>query len=415
MSFVRLTSNGIRASTLSNGVGVVTERIDGVRSAAVGVWVGQGSAHESPGQIGISHLLEHHVFKGTERRDAREIALALESLGGSLDAYTGREHTSFQARVLDEHVPTALEVLGDLVVRPLLESDDLEMEREVVLEEISQVEDTPDDLVFELHGDRFWRGHPYGRPILGSRETVSGFSAEDMRELHRTRYTGANMLIVGAGHLDHDAFLEAAAKEFEGMTPGVASEEVAPVEGTASGHDKVERETAQAHLVFGRETVPHADPRRYALSLLSHAFGGGMSSRIFQRVREELGLAYAVYSYQSFYSGSGIAGVYVGTRPEWSGRAEEAIRGEYARVADEGLSISDLGQIKSQVKGQIMLALESTSSRLYRLASFLLHDEPYETLDESLARIDAVTIADVQAVAKEFYDPGDLFALELGP
>ncbi len=411
----RLASNGVRESTLPNGVRVVSEQIEGVRSAAVGVWVSQGSAHESPEEMGISHLLEHHVFKGTETRGPREIALALESLGGALDAYTGREHTSFQARVLDEHVPIALEVLGDLVTRPALRASDLALEQEVVLEEIAQVEDTPDDLVFELHGERFWQGHPYGQPILGSPETVSAFSAEEMVALHGSTYTGGNLLVAGAGHLDHEAFVEVVGREFGGLPSGRRRDAVLPVVGTATGRVRVERETTQAHLVFGRETVAHSDPRRYPLSLVSHAFGGGMSSRLFQKVREEMGLAYTVFSFQSFYSCSGLAGVYVGTRPEWREKAEDVIRTEHERLAREGLSAEELTRIKSQVKGQIMLALEATSARLYRLAGFVLHGEPHETLDESLAKIDAVTGEEVQAVAAEFYASDDLFLLDLGP
>lgn len=402
-------------SRLSNGVHVLTESIPSVRSAAVGVWVRQGSAYESPGIMGASHLLEHMVFKGTERRSPREIALALEALGGSLDAYTSREHTSFQARVLDEHLVEAMDVLSDLVLHPVLRDEDLELEREVVLEEISTVEDTPDDLVFELHGEAFWNGHPYGYSILGTRETVAGMEGDTLRELHRDRYRAGNLVVAAAGNVEHDRLVELADRFF-GSLPGGGSVGGAPLPAPRDhGGITVMREAAQTHIVFGAPTPPRTDPRRYPLILLSAAVGGGMSSRLFQRVREELALAYTVYTFQSFYSRAGISGVYVGTRPGWGEKAVEAIREELARVAREGLPGDELARTKSQVKGQIMLSLESTGARLYRLAGFALHDEPFLTLDELLARVDAVTEAEVSEAAVACFHPDRQFVLQLGP
>lgn len=413
----RVTSlTGEMARTLlANGVEVLTERIPGVRSVSVGVWVRQGSAHESPGLMGASHLLEHMVFKGTETRTPREIALALESLGGSLDAYTSREHTSFQARVLDEHMPVALEVLADLVLSPLLREQDLDLEREVVLEEIATVEDTPDDLVFDLHGASFWGGHPYGNSILGTRETVASIRADALREIHRSRYTGRNMVIAAAGQVWHDDVVSRAQGLFGALPvgePGQALPELPPL---PMGEERVERESAQTHLVFGRVTPGHSDPRRFPLILLSSALGGGMSSRLFQRVREELALAYSVFTFQSFYTLAGISGVYVGTRPVTAGKAVEAVREELDRVAREGIPEEELDQTKQQVKGQIMLSLESTGSRLYRLAGFALHREPFATLDQLLAKLDAVTGEDVVRVAAEHFQSEEHLLLRLGP
>jgi predicted Zn-dependent peptidase len=362
-------------TTLDNGVQVLCEHIPGVRSAAVGVWVRQGSAHEAEEDTGASHLLEHMVFKGTERRTAAEIALALEGLGGSLDAYTSREHTSYQARVLDEHLPEALDVLADLALAPLLRDSDLALEREVVLEEIAQVEDTPDDLVFELHNESLWRGHPYGRSILGTKESVTDMTATRLRELHTTRYSGSNLIVAGAGNVQHEDFTARVAALFGGVPAGLG---VGPLEtpaGTKSGVERSERDSAQTHIVFGTDVPGHAHPDRYALALLSTALGGGMSSRLFQKVREELGLCYSVYTYQSFYSVSGVAGVYVGTRPATAEKAAGAVRDELSRVAAEGLPDQELEQTKSQVKGQIVLSLESSGARLHRLASFALHEE----------------------------------------
>ena len=405
----------MRESRLPNGVRVLSERIPFVRSAAVGVWIRQGSAHETPELMGVSHLLEHMVFKGTRRRSGKQLVLELESLGGTIDAYTSREHTSYQVRVLDAHLPVAVDVLSDLVLEPTLTAEDLELEREVVLEEIATVEDTPDDLVFELHGERLWDGHPYGRSILGTRDTVGALDEFALKQLHRERYRGGDLIVAAAGNVEHDALLELVGTALGGLDEGSGVPDIPPPLGRVGGHEWVERDTTQAHIVFGTVTPGQADPRRYPLVLLTAAFGGGMSSRLFQRIREELALGYAVYAYQSFYSQAGVAGVYLGTRPAWGERAVEAIREEYAALARDGLPQEELDQIKQQVKGQVMLSLESTGARLHRLASFALHDEPFRTLDDVLAEIDAVEPEDVLGVAQEFFDPDRPFLLTLGP
>jgi predicted Zn-dependent peptidase len=400
---------------LDNGVRVLTEHIPGVRSASVGVWVRHGAAHDPDGVAGASHLLEHLVFKGTYRRSAREIALSLESVGGSLDAYTSREHTGFQARVLDTHLPLALDVLADLVREPALREEDLTLEREVVLEEIAEVEDTPDDLVFELHGERLWGGHPYGRSILGSADTVAAMPLDALRTLHGRYYRGRNLIVAGAGNVRHETFLKDVARLFGSLEAGEPPEPVCVPGAPRVGDERTVRDTAQSHVVFGTALPPHADPARYGLILLSSAVGGGMSSRLFQRVREELGLCYSVYTYQSFYRGAGIGGVYVGTRPATEERAVEAVRAELDRVAAEGLPAEELEQAKQQVKGQVMLSMESTSARLHRLTAFALHDEPFVGLDELLAHVDAVSPGDVAELGHRHLSPDGHLVLRLGP
>ncbi len=400
---------------LDNGVRVLSEHIPGMRSAAIGVWVRQGAAHESDDDTGVSHLLEHMVFKGTEGRSALEIADSLEALGGSLDAYTSREHTSYQGRVLDEHIPVALDVLSDLVLTPNLDDADLALEREVVLEEIAQVEDTPDDLVFEIHSERLWDGHPYGRSILGTKESVAEMRGDTLRSLHAQRYVGENLVVAAAGNVEHDEFVKRVVGHFDAVSPGERSERVAQPAGTTTGFQRIDRPTAQTHIVFGAEAPSHASRDRYPLILLSSILGGGMSSRLFQKVREELGLCYSVFTFQSFYRSAGMVGVYVGTRPGTADQASEAVRGELQRVATEGLSETDLDRIKQQVKGQVMLSLESTGARLHRLASFALHDEPFRGLDDVLARIDGVTRDDILRVAMQYYDPELHLELRLGP
>src|SRR5438067_3472971 len=300
----------------------------GVRSVSFGAWVRAASVHEPSDRMGVSHLLEHMVFKGTERRSAKQIALELEALGGSLDAYTSREHTVYQARVLDEHLPQAADVIADIVFRPLLRSSDLALERKVVLEEIGMVQDTPDDLVFELHNEALWGAHPYGYSILGTRESVSALGVPDLRALHTRAYHPAQLVVAASGHVSHDDLLDVLdRKGWLDVPAGDTNRLEAPApRAEAPGYRHVHRDGVQTHVVAGARAVAHGDPRRFALLLVSTLLGGGMSSRLFQRVREELGLAYAVYTYQSFHADSGMHGVYVATAPETAREALSVIR-----------------------------------------------------------------------------------------
>jgi predicted Zn-dependent peptidase len=408
---------GLYRTTAPNGLVVLTETLPGIRSAAVGIFVRTASAHEDPVQLGISHLLEHMVFKGTERRTARELALELEVRGGGLDAFTGRDYTSYQAHVLDADLPLAVEILTDLVRRPLLRQSDLDSERNVILEEINGVEDTPDDLVFERHAQALWPEHPYGYSILGTRESLAALTAEDLKTLHRDGYYRGNCVIAAAGHVNHDQLLTVLEREgwFQGDTRELPRGGVTPAPAVRGASCSEERDTAQTHIVFGTDTFPLRDPRRFALAILTNAFGGGMSSRLFQRVREELGLAYAIFAYKHFYQGAGQLGVYVGTQPATADQAVEAIREEYASLAREGLPLTELTNGKQQLKGQIMLSLESPGARMGRLAGFTLNDDRYRPLDEMLAEIDAVTSEDVAAVAAEFFAPDRQTIVRLGP
>jgi predicted Zn-dependent peptidase len=408
--------DGLRRTIAPNGLVVLTEQLPGVRSAAVGIYVRTASAHEPRAKMGVSHLLEHMVFKGTERRSARQLALELEVRGGSLDAFTGRDYTSYQAHVLDADLPLAVEILTDLVRRPLLAEHDLTLERNVILEEIAGVEDTPDDLVHELHAETLWPTHPYGYSILGTPETVGALTTQDLRGIHSTGYTPANSVLSAAGNVNHDQLLTVL--EREGWFTSGNGHRRQPVEvgAAARGRERAEvRETQQTHIVFGTDTFPLSDPRRFALAILVNVFGGGMSSRLFQRIREELGLAYAIYAYKHFFRSSGQLGVYVGTQPSSAQLAADAIRAEYHRLATEGLPPDELANAKQQLKGQIMLSLESPASRMARLAGFVLHDDEYRTLDQMLTEIAAVTPDDVAAVAAEFFAPDRQTVVRLGP
>ena len=413
----RLGERGVERTVLPNGLTVLSEHIPGVRSIAIGAWVRAASLHEPRERMGVSHMLEHMVFKGTEHRSAHQIASALESLGGSLDAYTAREHTCFQARVLDEQLPQAADVILDLVFRPLLRSADLKLERKVILEEIAMVEDTPDDLVFELHNAALWGAHPYGYSILGTRESVAGMPLESIRELHARAYHPPQVVVAASGNVEHAALLavlEAAGWNDVPRGDGVALHTLAPVP-AAPTEQHVVRDGQQVHVVFGSATVRHSDPRRYTLMLVDNLFGGGMSSRLFQRVREELGLAYSVYTFQSFHIDAGTHGVYVGTARDTAEQAIAAVREELARLATDGIAEAELAMGKQQIKGQITLSMEGVTSRMYRAAAVELFDEPFMPLDEVLAKIDAITVQDTRDVCAEFFRPELQTLVSLGP
>jgi predicted Zn-dependent peptidase len=410
-------AGAFRRTVLPNGLTVLSESMPGVRSVAFGAWFRAASLHEPRELMGVSHLLEHMVFKGTARRSAKQIALELEALGGSLDAFTSREHTVYQARVLDEHLDIAADVIGDFVFGPSLRASDLDLERKVVLEEIAMVDDTPDDLVFELHNEALWGAHPYGYSILGTRDTVASLNTENLRALHERAYHPSQLVVAASGNVEHDALL--ATLERTGWTARVGGDAtrltVPPPATAAPSRRHVERDGAQTHIVVGTTTVAHEDPRRHAMILLSSVLGGGMSSRLFQRVREELGLAYSVYTFQSFHADVGMHGVYVGTGPETARDALEAIHTELADVAARGLPESELAMGKSQLKGQITLSLESVTARMYRCAAVELYGEPYRSLDEMLALVDAVTSEQVAEVAREFFAPERQTVVSLGP
>jgi predicted Zn-dependent peptidase len=404
-------------TVLPNGLTVLTERVPSVRSAAVGIWVRTASVHEPRGLMGVSHLLEHMVFKGTERRTAQEIALALEARGGSLDAYTSRDTTAYQARVLDAELPRAIDVLTDLVRRPTLRQNDLDLERNVILEEINTVEDTPDDQVFDLSAETMWPEHAYGFRILGTRDTVTSLSAGHLRGLHERAYVPRNCVVAAAGNLEHQAVLDLLAQQGWFDNGGAGDPPAAPPAPPAArgATARLAKDTAQTHIVFATDTVKFSDSRKFAVMVLSNVFGGGMSSRLFQRIREELGLAYAIYAFTSLYKGTGMVGVYVGTQPKTAQAAADAITEEYGKLAREGLRGAALLEAKQQTQGQLMLSLESPLSRMYRLAAGAVFGDPYQSLDAVLARVAGLTEDEIQAAAAEFFAPERQTTVWLGP
>ena len=388
----------------------------GVRSVALGAWVRAASLHESADKMGVSHMLEHMVFKGTPTRSAKDIALSLETLGGSLDAYTSREHTSYQAKVLDEHLPQAADVLADLIFRPTLRAPDLALEKKVVLEEINTVDDTPDDLVFELHNAQMWGNHPYGFQILGTRETVGALDRPTFARSIRAPIIPSR----SSWQRPETSSTTISWRHLNRLAGGNSARRTAGAKISGSNRADTRRsalraETAQTHIVIGSDAFPHSDPRRYAMTMVGMLFGGGMSSRLFQRIREELGLAYSVYSFQSFHEDAGMHGVYVGTTPDSARAAVDAINAEMEKLSAEGLSEEDITAGKSQLKGQITLSLESPTSRMYRAAGTELYGEPYRTLDELLALIDAIDAQTVAEICKTYYAPARQTLVSLGP
>lgn len=385
-----------------------------VRSVAVGIWFRQGSVHERPEERGVSHLLEHMVFKGTRRRSARDLAVEIERIGGAMDAYTGHEWTAYQARVPGRHLKNAVEVLTDLAFHPTLRERDLELERQVVLEELAGIEDTPEELAFELHALELYGDHPYGARVVGSPETVAELDREALRRLHAAAYRGRNAIVAAAGHVDHEELVDCIAARVPG-DPAPEGRPSPPAPTPHGGYRRVERDGGrQVHLVAGGLAVPHADPLRYAVVLLNTALGAGMSSRLFQEIREKRGLAYSVYSFASFHASAGHVGAYLGTSPAREERARDALLAELRRVAEEGLSPEEVEATKEQLKGRVMLSLESPPARMNRLAAAALYGEPYRTLDEIAERIEALGEEEVGEAASLLH-PDRLAVLELVP
>lgn len=405
---------GVHRTRLRAGTDVWSERMDSMRSVAVGFWFRSGAAHDSDASAGLAHLLEHMVFKGTERRSARQLAAEIEDLGGSLDAYTTHEHICLQARVPEGALPVALDVLADLAFHARLEPVDLDLERQVVLEEIARAEDTPDDIVFDLAAEFLFDGHPYGRPVLGSLETVESIDAAALRRRYASAFRPGNLIVAAAGRVDHEELLDL----LGGLLPaggGDPTPRIRAPERFASGLRVIARPGGrQSHIVVGAAGVSARDPLRHAVTLVDTALGGGMGSRLFQRIREELGLAYAVYGFRSYYMEGGQVGAYVGTRPEMAERARDALLEELARLAADGLAPEELVTTRKQLEGQVVLSLESPVSRMYRLAGLGLSGEPYRSLDRVMADIRAIG-PDQAGAAADLYDPDGLAVLELSP
>jgi predicted Zn-dependent peptidase len=405
----------IHRHVLPNGLVVITETMQNVRSVSVGIWVRNGSRRENPSENGIAHFLEHMVFKGTERRSAEDIAREMDSVGGMLDAFTSKEQICFNAKVLDEHLPMAFDVLADLVLRPKLDSDDVNKERQVVLEEIKMDLDNPEYLLHDIFTRGFWPDHGLGRPILGTPETVRNFDRERLRERFEDWFAADHILVTAAGNITHEQVLELVQKEF-GRLPATkpASEDAAPTTG-APIRLETKKDLEQVHLCVGVPSLPIAHERRFGIAVLNNLLGGGMSSRLFQNIREKQGLAYAVFSELTPYSDAGMFSVYAGTAKETVGKVLDMTIAEFRAMKESPVTVEELLRAKNHLKGSLMLSLESTSSRMSNLARQELYFHRFSSLDEILASIEKVTREQVQALAREFFQPDQISVAVLGP
>jgi predicted Zn-dependent peptidase len=402
-----------RLTTLESGVRIVTEAMPSVRSVSLGFWVGTGSRHESDEQAGLSHLLEHLLFKGSAKYGSLEIDQIFDTMGAELNAGTGKETTSVFARVIDDHLDDALDVMADMVFRPLLA--DLDSEREVILEEIAMYEDDPQEKVFDLLGEASFGHDPLGRAIIGTAEVVSGTPAAEIARFHAERYTPGNVVIAAAGSVDHEAFVALAADRMPGATTAGLARRGSDVHVPPARRRFERKDTEQFHVCLGATGPSRHDDRRFALRVLDTIFGGTSSSRLFQEVREQRGLAYAVYSFVSAYHDVGQIGLYVGTRADNLGAAMEVVATELERCRREPATGEELQRAKENLKGRVVLALESTGARMNRLGSEVLAGGKLMAIDEVIARIDAVTQDDLAALADELWAPERLAAAGIGP
>jgi predicted Zn-dependent peptidase len=411
----------VRRTVLPGGLRVVTEAMPGVRSACIGVWVGVGSRDESPSLSGASHFLEHLLFKGTPERTALDISVQLDEVGGEFNAFTAKEYTCFHARVLDEDLPLAVDVLGDMVTSSTLETDDVEAEREVILDEIAMHDDDPDDVVSNLFAEKAWAASPLARPIAGSVASIRSLTRAQILRYYRSRYVPENTVVAVAGNVDHASVVRQVRRAFS-RSNFLIDTAVRPLpvrrgqraRRTVAGEVVLARPFEQVNLVLGVNGLVRTDERRYALGVLNAALGGGTSSRLFQEVREHRGLAYSVYSYASHYADAGTFAVAVGCLPAKVGDVLSVVRDELSRIGAEGISETELQRGKGQLRGGLVLSLEDSGSRMSRIAKAeLLYDE-LPSIDEVLGRVDAVTLDDVNTLARSLFRQQQTLAV-VGP
>jgi predicted Zn-dependent peptidase len=409
----------IRRTLLPSGLRIISEQQAGVRSAAIGVWVGVGSRDESPTLHGCSHFLEHLLFKGTGERSALDISIALDAVGGEFNAFTAKEYTCFHARVLDEDLPLAVDVLGDMITSSTLHPEDVEAERDVILDEIAMHDDDPDDVVHNLFAAQAWGDSPLGRPIAGTVRSIQALTRAQVNRFYKRHYRPENIVIAAAGNVDHAALVRQVKKAFarNDWLAGTA-EPLQPRHGARKrvqhGEMHATRPFEQVNVVLGMEGLVRDDQRRFALGVLNTALGGGTSSRLFQEVREHRGLAYSVFSFSSHHADSGLVGVSVGCLPNKLDEVLAVVREELRKVASSGITDEELARGKGQLRGGLVLGLEDSASRMSRLGKAeLVHDELL-SIDEVMARIDAVTLEDVLSVAADVFGRQEVLAV-VGP
>jgi predicted Zn-dependent peptidase len=399
---------------LPNGLILLTERMEYMRSVAMGVWIKSGSRCEAAETNGISHFVEHMLFKGTRSRTAQHIAREMDSIGGNLDAFTGKETICFNVKSLAEHVPIALDVLADLVLNPVFDLPDIERERGVILEEIKIDEDNPDVLVHELFTQALWKDHPLGWPILGTSATVAALNQRSLVDYHIDRFHGGNMIFAAAGNLDHDSFAAALTDKFSTLAGGATLHELPAPKAEARIVQRNKKSLEQVQICLGLPAPPITDDNRYATLILNTVLGGGMSSRLFQTIREERGMAYSIYSDLSPYRDTGTLCVYAGTSAGKALEVVDLILDEFRKLKQEPLSVEELTRAKDQVKGNILMGLESSNARMANLARQEMYFHEFITVDEIIARINDVAADHVQTMAQRLFDPARIAVTLLG-
>jgi predicted Zn-dependent peptidase len=403
-----------RRTVLSNGLRVVSEKMPNVKSVSVGIWVDVGSRQETLRENGISHFIEHMCFKGTRRRSAKEIAQSLETLGGTLNAFTSRENTCFYARVLDEHFEQGFDVLADITTQSLFDSGEFKKEKDVICEEIKDVFDTPGDIVHDYFAATMWKTHPLGQTIMGGAKGIRALQRRDLLAFMRRHYTTDNIVLSAAGAIDHDRLVDLARRKL--LFPKSTTRKSLKAPLYRQGQKQIfRRKLSQAHVCIGFPSIQFADPRKYHALLLNTLLGAGMGSRLFQTVREERGLAYTVYSYQDFYHDTGIFGLYLGTDSNKTAEAVNLVLQELAAVADDSITDEEVERAKSQLKGSLLLSLEGSYNRMNRLGRLELFQHTFVPLEQSAKEINAVTLADVRAIARDIFREKLLTMVVLGP
>ena len=404
----------VRKTTLPNGLRIVSEAMPHVRSVAVGVWVGRGSRHENDADHGLTHFAEHMVFKGTEKRSAEDIACSIDAIGGHLDAFTTKESIAFTAKVLDERLPVALDIVSDMTLRPAFREEDIEKEKGVVLEELKMDEDSPDYLIHDLFASSFWSGHALGRSIIGVKASIQAFEQGQLRRFFESAFQPRHLLVTAAGRLEHEAFVRLVEERFGAMEPRGPDPESPPPAPTPSITMRDKPALEQVHLYLGVGAHPMADPRRFSAYVLSTLLGGGFSSRLFLKIRERAGLAYAVYSDLNLYADAGCLSVYAGTSLEALPKVLEYVMREFRDIKDNLVPDEELRRAKDHLKGSLMLSLESTSSRMSNLARQEKYFERSFSLDEVVEQIEQVTAQEVRELANDWFQQDRVAAAVLG-
>ncbi len=404
----------IRREVMPNGLTLITEEMKHIRSISIGIWIKTGSRDEDRQWNGISHFVEHMVFKGTQHRSAEEIARQVDSIGGNIDAFTAKECVSFSMKVLDEHLPIALDVLSDLVLNPVFDDQDITRERGVILEEIKMDEDNPDYLVHEIFTQNFWKDHPLGRPILGTRDTVKRFERTPVVDFYGQRFIPGNVIITAAGNLNHQRFVELVAKHFEKMKPSSNGFHSAPPKIVPKIILKNKKSLEQVQICVGVPSYPITHEKRHSSYILNTLLGGGMSSRLFQNIRERQGLAYAIYSDLNPYRDTGCLSIYAGTSRESAVKVVESVVSEFQKLKADLVSPEELQRAKDQLKGSLMLSLESSTARMSNLARQEMYFDRFYGLDELIEKIEAVTAAELQELANFFFQTENVAVTILG-